>query len=94
MLAQGLKKLQQRVAANPRFLTAAACTDQVGELLGGQAQFVGFDPEKIADSLEVVGRRPALSVEVFIELGPVDRELAAYLGNRAVMTAQQLEIEP
>ncbi|MNQ81236.1 hypothetical protein D3C85_962470 [compost metagenome] len=94
MLAQGLQQLQQRVRAVARFLARRASADQPGELLGRQAQFVVLHAEEIADALEVVGGRPALAAQVLVELGAIDRQLAADFRDRAVMAAQKLEIFP
>lgn len=52
-------------------------TDQTGELLGGQVQFVILDTEEVANALQVESRRTALPAQVLVELRAVDRELAA-----------------
>ncbi|MCY1534205.1 hypothetical protein D9M68_695670 [compost metagenome] len=91
MFAQGLEQLLHRiVAAGDVFRLANA--NQPGELLGRHDQLVVLDAEKITDALEVVRGRPALPAEVLVELCAVDRQLAADLGDRPVMAAQQLEI--
>ena len=51
-----------------------------------------FDPEEIADALEVVGRRAALPTQVLVELRAVDRQLAANFGDRAVVAAGQFKV--
>ncbi|MOA02721.1 hypothetical protein D3C78_1221870 [compost metagenome] len=94
MLAQGLQQLQQWVRAVVGLLARCAGAQQTAELLGRQAQFVVLHTEEIADALEVVGGRPALAAQVFIELGAIDRQLAADFRDRAVMAAQKLEIFP
>src|SRR5690606_29039703 len=58
----------------------------------GQTQLIGFDAEEVADALEIVRRGPALPAEVFVELAAIDRQLAAHLGDGAVVAAEQLEI--
>lgn len=67
-------------------------TDQTGELLGGQVQFVILDTEEVADTLQVESRRTALPAQVLVELRAVDRQLAANFGNRAVVTAGKFEV--
>jgi len=69
-----------------------ARTDQPGELLRRHFQLVAFDPEEAADALEVERRRPALPAQVLVELGAIDGELAAHLGDGPIVAAQQLEI--
>ena len=70
----------------------AACADQAGELLARHGQFERLDAEEIADALEVVRGGPALARQVAVELGAVDRQLAAHLGDRAVVAAEQFQV--
>ncbi|MNT32978.1 hypothetical protein D3C72_1688860 [compost metagenome] len=92
MVAQWLQQVEQRIARRLRVRRASAHADQAGELFGRQAQLVLLDPEEVADALEVVGSRAALAAEVLVELGAVDAQLAADLGDRAVVAAEQLEV--
>ncbi|MCY1439934.1 hypothetical protein D9M71_561880 [compost metagenome] len=69
-----------------------ACTDQPGELLGRQIQFVILDPEEITDAFEVESRRAALPAQVLVELCAVDRQLPANFGDRAVVAAGQFQV--
>ena len=78
--------------ADLRLRIGAARADQAGELLDRHAQFEGLDAEEVADALEVVRGRPALPGQVAVELGAVERQLAADLGNRAVVAAKEFEI--
>lgn len=62
-------------------MAADARANQVGKLLGRQAQLIHLHAKKIANALEVEGRWSALPAEVFIELGAIDGEFAANLGD-------------
>ncbi|MDT4853220.1 hypothetical protein FQZ97_874790 [compost metagenome] len=94
MVPQRLEQLQQGIDALGGGLARVARAQQAAELFRRQAQFVVLDAEEVADALEVVGGRPALAAEVLVELGAVDRQLAADLRDRAVMAAKKLEIFP
>ena len=87
MGAQGCQQLQQRIAGGLCRVFAPG-TDQVGELLVRQAQFVVLDTKEIADALEVVPARQALAGQVAVELCAIDRQAPTDLGNRAVVAAQ------
>ena len=92
LLAQRLEQLQQGIAALAADLVRPARTEQAHELLGRQQQLVVLDAEEVADTLEVVGRGAALPGQVLVELGAIDGELAANLGDRAVVAAEQPEV--
>jgi len=86
------EQLADRVIVLPRLRGQVAHTDQAGELLRRQAQLVTLDGEKVADAVEVVSRRTALTAQVLDELRAVDRQLTANLRDRAVMAAGQFEV--
>jgi len=73
---------------------ACAGADQAGELLRRQAQLVVLDAEEIADALEVERGGAALPAEVLVELRAVDLQLAADLGDGAVVAAGELGVMP
>jgi len=92
VLAQRLQQGQQRIGPRQRLGFRMARPDQPGELLGRHFQLVALDPEEVADAFEVERRGTALPAQVLVELRPIDGQLAAHLGNRAVVTAEQLQV--
>ena len=92
VLAQRLQQGQQRIGPRQRLGFRMARPDQPGELLGRHFQLIALDAEEVADALEVERRGTALPAQVLVELRPIDCQLAAHLGNRAVVTAEQLQV--